>query len=139
MQSSSRAKNHGRNAALIAAAAVAAGVVLAAAPASAAASVTKPFALAPYGASTFAGTITWYNRSVKINGTLKAVNCRQIRAEAWAGINPQGTGFSGTQCNSTTPQPIGLSANVPGGADHVEITMYDGDGGYLVGGTFYRR
>lgn len=74
--------------AVVAAAASVAGMVFAAAPASAtvAAYPTSDFSI-EVGASYYKGTVTWYNRSVSVNGAFKASGCRRVYAEAIAGTD----------------------------------------------------
>lgn len=126
--------------AAIAAVAAASGLVLAGAPAATAAPAEYPtssFSVGS-GASYFSGTITWYNRSVGVAGTFKAVGCRRVYASAWAGGSELDERSSSTHCNSTTFETIPLAANVPGGAAWVDIIMTDQNGAYLDGETYWR-
>lgn len=112
-----------------AAVAAAAGTIFAATPANAATDAypTSSFAIT-YGASYYNGTVTWYNRSATVSGTLKATGCRRVYGQAFAGAAEKAYKSSSTQCDSTTPQTLILPADVPGGADTVYIWMTDGTG-----------
>ena len=119
--------------AAVSAVAVAAGLVLAGAPtdATAASYPTKPFDVSDGSGSYYRGTVTWYNRSVAVDGTFKAVGCRRVYAAALAGTTQLDVRSSSTHCNSTTPAPIPLNADVPGGAGAVDIRITDAYGNAL--------
>ncbi|MFD9305400.1 hypothetical protein ACFWCB_22550 [Streptomyces sp. NPDC060048] len=79
-----------------------------------------------FGASYLRGTLTWYNRSVGVNGTLRAVGCHS----AWFGAygasgNELGTWSTGTECDVTYPFNIGIPADAPGGAAYVKVCIDD--------------
>jgi hypothetical protein len=110
------------------------GVALGAVSPAHAAYPTTPFKL-QYGNTVANGTITWYNRSVNLKGTIAvtAGNCRELDAWTYASDilhldhvpNPE------TYCNwgSATKKYAfnwGVSANVAGGASRVRVAMYDG-------------
>ena len=120
--------------ATVSAVAVAAGLVLAGAPAAGAAPAsypTKQFDVSDGSGSYYTGTITWYNRSVAVAGTFKAVGCRRVYAAAFAGSTQLDVRSSSTHCNSTTAAPIPLDADVPGGAGAVDIRITDAYGNVL--------
>ncbi|MFD3695113.1 hypothetical protein ACFWUZ_02995 [Streptomyces sp. NPDC058646] len=81
----------------------------------------------PYGASYVDGTLTWYNRSVEFDGTLRAVGCRR----AWFGTygasgNELGARSTSTKCNVTYPiKDLVIPANVAGGAAYVIVCVDD--------------
>ncbi|MCX5613306.1 MULTISPECIES: hypothetical protein [unclassified Streptomyces] len=79
-----------------------------------------------YGASYVRGTLTWYNRSVGVEGTLRAVGCRR----AWFGAygasgNELGARSTSTKCDVTYPVSTGIPADVPGGAAYVIVCIDD--------------
>ncbi|GHI90446.1 hypothetical protein ACWGF3_17710 [Streptomyces xanthophaeus] len=104
-----------------------AGTLLGAPAASAqtAAYPTTPFDVT-YGASYARGTLTWYNRSVGVDGTLRAVGCRR----AWFGAygasgNELGAKSTSTKCDVTYPLQTVIPADVPGGAVYVIVCIDD--------------
>ncbi|QQQ79975.1 hypothetical protein IOD16_17215 [Saccharothrix sp. 6-C] len=137
LKDGSTAKSRTRKVAAVAAAvAVVAGVVTAAAPATAADYPTSSFAIS-YGASYYNGTVTWYDRSVGVTGTLKAVGCLRANAAVWAGgtrLDPERTSL---WCDRTGTTGLSLEANVAGGADRVDIWLADSSGDPLAGVTCY--
>ncbi|MFI6334672.1 hypothetical protein [Streptomyces sp. NPDC050535] len=79
-----------------------------------------------YGASYARGTLTWFNRSVGADGTLRAVGCRR----AWFGTydasgNQLDARSTSTQCDTTYPIVTTIPANVPGGAAYVIVCVDD--------------
>jgi hypothetical protein len=126
-----------RAAAAGAAAAAVAGMAGAAAPAHAAAYPVSTFTI-PYGASYFNGTVTWYNRSVGIDGAFKAGNCRRAYGEARTAGTSLSGGSTSTWCNKSGPVTMGLDANVTGGATVTWVYLTDELGNYLHGQTCYR-
>ncbi|WP_125797503.1 hypothetical protein [Amycolatopsis sp. WAC 01376] len=110
--------------AVVAVAASVAGMVFAAAPASAtvAAYPTSDFSI-EVGASYYKGTVTWYNRSVSVNGAFKASGCRRVYAEAIAGTRWLDWQSSSTWCDESGPAPLHLNADVDGGATKVNVWM----------------
>ncbi|MEU9236026.1 hypothetical protein [Streptomyces subrutilus] len=79
-----------------------------------------------YGASYVRGTLTWYNRSVGVDGTLRAVGCRR----AWFGAygasgNQLGARSTGTKCDTTYPVKTVIPADAPGGAAYVIVCVDD--------------
>jgi hypothetical protein len=104
---------------------VAAPTGAAAAPASAAAYPTVNFLLKDGAGGYFAGTVTWYNRSVGVVGTFNADGCERVLARSIAGITGLDTRSTSLHCNTQTSENIPLSADVPGGADRVYIDIRD--------------
>lgn len=88
--------------------------------------------------SSFSGRITWYNRSVTVDAHLHAVGCRRVYATAWAGTTPLDTRSSSTHCNNDSEQIINLVADVPGGSDHVYVSLTDANGKVLDSGYYFR-
>ncbi|MGW3635378.1 hypothetical protein ACWD7F_35460 [Streptomyces sp. NPDC005122] len=79
-----------------------------------------------YGASYARGTLTWYNRSVGADGTLRAVGCRR----AWFGTYTASANWldarsTSTQCDVTYPIKATVPADVPGGAAFVIVCVDD--------------
>ncbi|WP_199442845.1 hypothetical protein [Umezawaea beigongshangensis] len=114
--------------AAVAAMASVAGTVLAAAPAAAtvAAYPTSTFSI-EVGASYYRGTVTWYNRSVGVDGAFKATGYRRIYAQAWASTTWLGWQSSSTWYNTSGPAALPLTADVEGGATEVDVWMTSGD------------
>ncbi|MFI9106537.1 hypothetical protein ACIGXA_39175 [Streptomyces fildesensis] len=119
----------------VTAAASVAGMVFAATPATAAGSA--PVSV-EYTASYYKGTATWSNRSVFVNGSFKASNCRRVYARAFAGSTSLDFRSTSTWCNRSGPSDFSLDANVVGGSDNIWIYMTDENGKYLSGQTCYR-
>jgi hypothetical protein len=103
-----------------------AGMVFAAAPATAAAYPTSTFAI-EVGASYYKGAVTWYNRSVGVTGAFKAVGCRRVYAQAWAGVTWLDWASSSTWCDRADQAPLPLTADVAGGATEVDVWMTSAD------------
>ncbi|NUT97257.1 MAG: hypothetical protein HOY78_35080 [Saccharothrix sp.] len=116
----------GRFGALVAAVASVAGMVLGAAPATAADYPTTPFSI-EVGASYYKGSVTWYNRAVEVVGSFKAVGCRRVYAQAWAGGTWLGWQSSSTWCDRSGPVTLGIPADISGGATEVDVWMTSGD------------
>ncbi|MBB5804322.1 hypothetical protein F4560_004090 [Saccharothrix ecbatanensis] len=114
--------------AAVAAVASVAGMVFAAAPATATAAAypTSTFSI-EVGASYYKGTVTWYNRSVGVTGAFKAVGCRRVYAQAWAGATWLSWASSSTWCDRADHAPLSLLADVPGGATEVDVWMTSGN------------
>jgi len=102
---------------------------------------TTPITNVSYGASYISGALTWYNRSVGVDGALRAVGCRR----AWVGTydasgNPLGAKSTSTKCDVTyslddfPPVP----ADVPGGAAYVVVCLDDASASSLDCELFYR-
>lgn len=135
-----RGKSRARKAgAAVAAVASVAGMVFAAAPATAAEYPTSSFSISDGEGSYYYGTATWYNRSVGLTGTFKAVQCRRIYGRAFTGSTSLDFKSSSTWCNRTGQAPMGLDANVVGGADNIWVYMTDPYGNYIDGDTCYRN
>lgn len=108
-----------------------------AAPATATAYPTSTFEI-PYGASYYNGTVTWFNRSVGVDGNFKAVGCHRVYGQAWAGNTELDYQSSSTHCDYANVQPIPLDANVAGGATEVYVWMTDAKGIFQFGNICYR-
>ncbi len=86
---------------------------------------TTPFDVT-FGASYLRGTLTWYNRSVGADGTLRAVGCYR----AWFGTygasgEELGAWDTGIKCDGTYPFRIGIPADAPRGAAYVRVCIDD--------------
>ncbi|MET9518307.1 hypothetical protein [Streptomyces sp. NPDC002994] len=86
---------------------------------------TTPFDVT-FGASYVRGTLTWYNRSVGVDGTLRAVGCHS----AWFGTygasgNELGAWSTGTKCDVTYRFKTEIPADAPGGAAYVRVCIHD--------------
>lgn len=81
----------------------------------------------PDGVGSYArGTLTWSNRWVGVEGTLRAVDCRRAWFGAYdASHNKLDDASTGTKCNTTYPLNADLSANKPGGAAYVIVCIDD--------------
>ncbi|GGU63729.1 hypothetical protein [Streptomyces lavendofoliae] len=104
----------------VTAAASVAGMVFAATPAAAAGSAD--FSVV-YTASYYQGTATWSNRSVSVDGSFKASNCRRVYVRAFAGSTTLDFQSSSTWCNRSGPANFTLDANVVGGSDNIWVYM----------------
>ncbi|MGW0562171.1 hypothetical protein ACWDZ4_16510 [Streptomyces sp. NPDC003016] len=91
---------------------------------------TAAYPITPFdvalGASYVRGTLTWYDRSVGADGTLRAVGCNR----AWFGAygasgNELGSWNTGIKCDVTYRFRIGIPADAPGGAAYVRVCMDD--------------
>jgi len=137
LKDGSTAKSRTRKVAAVAGAvAMVAGVASSTAQATTADYPTSSFAISS-GASYYNGTVTWYNRSVGVTGTLKAVGCLRANAAVWVGdtrLDPERTSL---WCDRTGTTALSLEANVAGGADRVDIWLADSSGDRLSGVTCY--
>ncbi|MFF8268390.1 hypothetical protein ACF059_13460 [Streptomyces sp. NPDC016562] len=129
-----------RFAAALGSVALAAGMLLGA-PAASAQTTAYPTTTVdvPYGASYIHGTLTWYNRSVGFNGTLRAVGCRR----AWfAAYDASGNQFdarsTSTKCDVTYPFSVSIPADAPGGAASVVVCLDDANAKPLKCVKYYR-
>jgi hypothetical protein len=108
--------------------AAAAALALAGAP-SAAAADGATVDLGHVGATYFTGTVNFTNRSVSVDGVIRALStsCRRVYASAYdANANPLGPIRStSTWCTTSPAQHIPLEANVPGGAAIVVVEFTD--------------
>ncbi|WP_414941786.1 hypothetical protein [Amycolatopsis sp. cmx-11-51] len=111
--------------AAVAAVASVGGMVFAATPANAA-YPTSTFSIV-VGASYYKGTVTWYNRSVGVDGAFKASGYRRIYAQAWAGTTWLGWRGSSTWYNKSGPASLPLFTDVAGGATGVDVWMTSGN------------
>ncbi|WP_246037390.1 hypothetical protein [Saccharothrix texasensis] len=88
----------------------------------------------PYGASLLAGEITWYDRSVHITGSVKAVSTGKT---AWfLGESPNclvGPETRTASVGETRGFLVDIPCNYPGGITIVYVRMYDVQGNYLRG------
>ncbi|NUK26893.1 hypothetical protein [Streptomyces lunaelactis] len=124
--------------AAVTAAASVAGMVFAATPATATVAAASTFSV-KYTVSYYNGTATWSNRSVDVNGSFKASNCRRVYVQAFAGSTSLDEKNTSTWCNRSGPLHFPpLDANVVGGSDNIWVYMTDGDQNYLAGQTCYR-
>ncbi|PKW00033.1 hypothetical protein ATK30_0104 [Amycolatopsis echigonensis] len=120
--------------AMLCAVATLAGLVIAAPQSGAAAYPTNNFDVT-FGASYTRGTITWYDRSVRLTGTMRSLassGCRRTigftyNADASKQLGEHGTS---SQCGDAIKAlpPIDVPADVPGGAGFVTVCLTDGDG-----------
>ncbi|EPH44229.1 hypothetical protein ABT390_09720 [Streptomyces aurantiacus] len=127
-------------AAAVGSAALTAGALLGAPAAGAqtAAYPTTPFDVT-YGASYVRGTLTWYNRSVGVDATLRAVGCRR----AWFGAygasgNQLGAVSTSPKCDTTYKFKVPIPADAPGGAAYVIVCLDDGNANPLKCGRYNR-
>ncbi|MFF0203216.1 hypothetical protein [Streptomyces sp. NPDC005017] len=102
---------------------------------------TTPITGVSYGASYISGTLTWYNRSVGVDGALRAVGCRR----AWVGAYDAsgirlGAKSTSTKCDVTYSlnEFPAVPADVPGGAAYVVVCLDDATASPLDCETFYR-
>lgn len=80
----------------------------------------------PQGAGYVRGTLTWYNRSVAFDGTLRAVGCRRPWFGAYcASGNELSARSTSTKCDLTYPISVGIPADAPGGAAYVIVCVDD--------------
>ncbi|MEV0523792.1 hypothetical protein AB0I66_10215 [Streptomyces sp. NPDC050439] len=114
-----------------------AGMAFAATPATAVGAAAATISI-EYGASYYKGTASWSNRSVSIDGSFKASNCRRVYARAFAGSTSLDFKSSSTWCNRSGPADFALAANVVGGSDNIWVYMTDENQNYLKGQTCYR-
>lgn len=104
--------------------AVAATSATPAAPAGVAAAYpTTPVNFGDGAGSSIKGTLTWYNRSVAFSGNLTSSGCRRAWFSAYAGNQSLGPRSSSTHCNTVTPVPVTLPADVVGGGTDVLICI----------------
>jgi hypothetical protein len=113
-----------------------AGMAFAATPATATAAAAT--VSIEYGASYYKGTASWSNRSVSVDASFKASNCRRVYARAFAGSTSLDFRSSSTWCNRSGPADFALDANVVGGSDNIWVYMTDENQNYLKGQTCYR-
>jgi len=88
----------------------------------------------PYGASLLAGEITWYNRSVHITGSVKAVSTG--KTGFFQGESPNCLSAWETRTASvgeTRGFVVDIPCDYPGGITIVYIKLYDVQGNYLRG------
>ncbi len=113
-----------------------AGLVLVAPQATAqAAYPTNPFRVS-YGATYAQGTMTWYNRTVRLTGNLRSLSssgCRKAYAVTFdSAIEPLGERNTGPQCgDAIKPFQLDVPADVAGGAFATSVCLLDGNGAVL--------
>ncbi|NIH83899.1 hypothetical protein [Amycolatopsis granulosa] len=110
-------------------------LALAVPQASAAAYPSNHFKVA-YTATYAEGTMTWYARAVRLDGTLRSLSssgCRRAYAVAYdSGGGRLDEGSTSAQCGDRIgPFRIDLTADVPGGAAIVSVCLLDGAGAPL--------
>ncbi|UOZ04942.1 hypothetical protein [Amycolatopsis sp. WQ 127309] len=141
-QEPTTAKGHRRKSRVaLAVAAAAAGLVLTEAPAATAepAGISHDFLV--YGAdgnSYIVGSVFFSNRSASVDATFHAAGCRRLYVYALAGTTQLDARSTSTHCNSTTGEDIPLKADVPGGANHVKLSLTDQNGHNARTGDIYR-
>lgn len=141
-QGPTAAKGHRRKIRVaMAVAAAAAGLVLTEAPAATAepAGISHDFLV--YGAdgnSYIVGSVFFSNRSARVDATFHAVGCRRLYAYALAGTHQLDARSTSTHCDATTGEDIALKADVPGGANHVKVSLTDQNGKNARTGDIYR-
>jgi hypothetical protein len=116
--------------AVVAAVALVAGVAPAAQAATSSYPPPTPFRV-DYGATYTAGTVTFYNRAVRVSGEQKAVassGCRYTWAKAFNAAGFLADGISPVTCGKSEQYTVDVPADVVGGATHVEVSLmyYDG-------------
>ncbi|MEV6715936.1 hypothetical protein AB0M48_28285 [Lentzea sp. NPDC051208] len=128
LKDTTKAKSRTRKfGAVLAAVASVAGTVVAAAPAATAAGYpTSTFSI-EVGASYYKGTVTWYNRSVGVDGAFKAVGERRVYAQAWAGRTWLDWASSSTWTDRSGPASLALDTDVTGGALRAHVWMTSAD------------
>ena len=127
--------------AVMATAAAIAGLVLMEAPAATAAPAGTSHDFLVYGAdgsSYITGSVLFANRSASVQATFHAVGCRRFYAYALAGTTQLDVRNTSTHCNSNTGEDIPLKADVPGGANHVKVSLTDQNGQNPRTGDIYR-
>lgn len=79
----------------------------------------------------FSGTVNFTNRSASVDGVVypSSNRCRRVNAAALDSVSHP-LDLQGTKlwCTMSSPQHIPLTANVPGGAVKIGISLLDPDG-----------
>lgn len=121
-----------RATATVAALAVAGGVALAGAPGVAAAEDPGIVRLSYY-ATSFVGSVNWFNRSVRIDGQLRALpgSCRRVYVQTFDSGHWQLAARSTSLQCGTSEQHITVPADVPGGAAFVWVILQGPDDSLL--------
>jgi GTP cyclohydrolase II len=86
-----------------------------------------------YGATYSAGTVTFYNRSLKIVGgdhSVSASDCRATSASEYP--NPENLAFSNGICNGNETWTLNLDDDVPGGPSYAYICLDAFNPGYTI-------
>lgn len=102
--------------------------VAAAAPASTAAYPTSDFLVRDGTGGYFAGTVTWYNRSVNVAGNFNASGCDRVYAASLDTRRLLDERSTSLHCGTQTSESFPLNAPVPGGAALVYIEIAGADG-----------
>lgn len=121
-----------RATAALAALAVASSMALAGAPSAAAAEDPAHVSLSYYE-TYFVGKVNWFNRSVRVDGQLRALSgsCRRVYVQTFNSAHVQlGAQSTSLQCG-TSEQHITVPADVPGGASFVWVLFLAPDGRQL--------
>ncbi|OLF09679.1 hypothetical protein BLA60_17965 [Actinophytocola xinjiangensis] len=93
-----------------------------------------------YGESVLTGSITWYNRSVYISGSVKARSTgkqARFRGESAYCYSPLETRTASV--NTTRPFGFSLNCDYPGGYTYVYVALWDVNGNFLLGTTCTRQ
>ncbi len=86
---------------------------------------TTPFGIT-FGAGYLRGTLTWYQRSVAADGTLRAVGCYRARFGAYGASGEElGAWSTGIKCDVTYQFKVVIPTDAPGGAAYVRVCMDD--------------
>ena len=114
------------------------------APAAGHASTSAAYPVTPfhleYGASVLTGSITWYNRSVDVSGSIKARSTgKQARFRAESASCYSSLETRTASVDTTTPFGFNMPCDVPGGYTYVYVAMWDVNGTYLLGVTCTRQ
>ncbi|MFD3657706.1 hypothetical protein [Streptomyces sp. NPDC058620] len=103
---------------------------------------TTPGIHVPYGATYTLGTATWYNRSVTLDGEHRAISSSGCRATSMTTYDANGqllgSNRTGVICNRTAGFTLNVRADVPGGADRIEVCLTDGNYARLACKPYYR-
>jgi hypothetical protein len=92
----------------------------------------KPFRI-KYGNTYTTGQVTFYNRSVLVEGEQKSVSpddCRFTRAKTYDKIELHETGWTENVCDRSEKFSMTLNSYNEGGAAYVEVALVVGTPGY---------
>ncbi|RSD10301.1 hypothetical protein [Amycolatopsis eburnea] len=112
-------------AAVVAGAALVGAPVATAAPATLSADPSNPIdPILRYGATYALGTLRWHQRSVDVDYSFKASNCRRLYAydANWRRWPPRSTSL---HCNDVTTDTINVPVDIAGGPIYVELCFKD--------------
>ncbi|TDQ00362.1 hypothetical protein [Labedaea rhizosphaerae] len=111
------------------------GTAAAAVPASTDTTTTVSHFDITYGATYFRGDVSWFNRSVGVDGTLRGLSgtgCRRAYGTTLDNVYwPLDYRSTSTVCDAVTTQHIPLEADAVGGAASVKIDLTDASGKIL--------